>query len=107
MSEAIQLVPNKWVSEEVLIAITGLTKNAIKSAWEKSWMEDREYRHYSGDCQPKDNSPILYNRHEVDNWVERQRPASNQFVMQSNGLIQLCRTVPSVAKPLSVRLSTP
>lgn len=31
MSEAIQLVPNKWVSEEVLMAITGLTKNAIKS----------------------------------------------------------------------------
>jgi hypothetical protein len=57
MSEAIQLVPNKWVSEEVLMAITGLTKNAIKSAWEKSWMEDREYRHYSGDCQPKNNSP--------------------------------------------------
>ncbi|GAB50280.1 MULTISPECIES: excisionase family protein [Enterobacteriaceae] len=75
MSEVIQLVPNKWVSEEVLMAITGLTKNAIKSAREKSWMEGREYRHYSGDCQPKDNSPILYNRHEVDNWVERQRPA--------------------------------
>lgn len=71
----IQLVPNKWVSEELLMAITGLTKNAIKSAREKSWMEGREYRHYSGDLQPKDNSPILYNRHEVDNWVERQQPA--------------------------------
>ncbi|ECG5738424.1 hypothetical protein E1379_13470 [Salmonella enterica subsp. enterica serovar Brunei] len=33
------------------------------------------HRHYSGDCQPKENSPILYNRHEVDNWVERQQPA--------------------------------
>lgn len=43
MSEAIQLVPNKWVSEEVLMAITGLTKNAIKSARAKSWMEGREY----------------------------------------------------------------
>jgi len=75
MSDIIQLVPNKWVSEELLIALTGLTKNAIKSAREKSWLEGREYRHYSGDCQPKDNSPILYNRHEVDNWVERQRPA--------------------------------
>ncbi|WP_240514411.1 excisionase family protein [Enterobacter hormaechei] len=69
------LVPNKWVSEELLIALTGLTKNAIKSARTLSWMEGREYKHYSGDCQPKDNSPILYNRHEVDNWVERQRPA--------------------------------
>ena len=71
----IQLVPNKWVSEELLMAITGLTKNAIKSARTNSWMEGREYRHYSGDCKPKENSPILYNRHEVDNWVERQQPA--------------------------------
>jgi hypothetical protein len=35
----------------------------------------KEYRHYSGDCQPKDNSPIMYNRLEVDAWVERQKPA--------------------------------
>jgi len=75
MSDTIQLVPNKWVSEELLIALTGLTKHAIKSAREKSWLEGREYKHYSGDLQPKDNSPILYNRFEVDNWVERQRPA--------------------------------
>jgi hypothetical protein len=26
MSDMIQLVPNKWVSEKVLMAITGLTK---------------------------------------------------------------------------------
>ena len=71
----IQLVPNKWVSEEVLMAITGLTKNAIKSARSKSWMEGCEYRHYAGDCHPSDNSPILYNRYEIDNWVERQHPA--------------------------------
>lgn len=75
MSDTIQLVPNKWVSEELLIALTGLTKHAIKSAREKSWLEGREYKHYSGDLQPKDNSPILYNRFEVDNWVEKQRPA--------------------------------
>lgn len=75
MSDIIQLTPNKWVSEEVLMAITGLSKNAIKSARTNSWMEGREYRHYTGNCQSFDNSPILYNRHEVDNWVERQRPA--------------------------------
>jgi hypothetical protein len=57
------------------MAITGLTKNAIRSAREKSWMEGREYRHYSGDCHPKDNSPIMYNRFEVDAWVERQKVA--------------------------------
>ena len=39
MSDIIHLVPNKWVSEELLIALTGLTKNAIKSARTLSWME--------------------------------------------------------------------
>lgn len=75
MNEVIQLVPNKWVSESVLIAITGLSGNAIKAARKYSWMEGKEYRHYSGDGQPKDNSPIMYNRHEVDLWIERQSPA--------------------------------
>lgn len=56
MSDMIQLAPNKWVSEKVLMAITGLTKNAIRLARETSWMEGKEYRHYSCDCQPKDNS---------------------------------------------------
>lgn len=73
--QAVQLVPNRWVTESLLMLITGLSKNAIKSAREKSWMEGREYRHYSGDCQPKDNSPIMYNRFEVDAWVERQKAA--------------------------------
>lgn len=36
MSDNIQLVPNKWVSEDLLIALTGLTKHAIKSAREKA-----------------------------------------------------------------------
>ncbi|WP_446471297.1 excisionase family protein [Xenorhabdus stockiae] len=75
MDKDIFLKPNKWVSEQLLITVTGLTKNAIKSAREKSWMEGREYRHYSGNCHPKDNSPIMYNRYEIDNWVERQQPA--------------------------------
>ena len=75
MSEVIQIVPNKWVSESLLMAITGLSGNAIKAARKHSWMEGKEYRHYSGDGQPKDNSPIMYNRLEVDSWIERQRPA--------------------------------
>ncbi|EAO9317266.1 DNA-binding protein [Salmonella enterica] len=71
--QTVRIEPNKWGTESLLMAITGLTKNAIRSAREKSWMEGREYRHYSGDCQPKDNSPIMYNRLEVDAWVERQK----------------------------------
>lgn len=73
--QTVRIEPNKWVTESLLMAITGLTKNAIRSAREKSWMEGREYRHYSGDGHPKDNSPIMYNRFEVDAWVERQKVA--------------------------------
>lgn len=74
--EIIQVTPNKWVSEKLLIAITGLSGNAIKSARKHSWMEGKEYRHYSGDCHPKANSPIMYNRFEVDAWIERQHPVT-------------------------------
>ncbi|MCU3131809.1 excisionase family protein [Enterobacter roggenkampii] len=44
--QTFRIEPNKWVTESLLMAITGLTKNAIRSAREKSWMEGREYRHY-------------------------------------------------------------
>ncbi|CAI0847438.1 Putative excisionase (DUF1233) [Serratia ficaria] len=30
--QIIQLVPNKWVSESILMSITGLKKNTIKTA---------------------------------------------------------------------------
>lgn len=78
MSEAINLMPNKWVSESVLMAVTGLKKNTIKTARETSWMEGREYRHVAPDNQPRDNSPCFYNREEVDRWIEKQPPATKR-----------------------------
>lgn len=78
MSEVIILTPNKWVSESVLMTLTGLKKNTIKTAREKSWMEGREYRHVAPDEQPRDNSPCFYNREEVDRWIERQPPATRR-----------------------------
>lgn len=69
------LHPNKWVTEDILMQLTGLSSSAIKTARKKSWFEGREYRHYSADCNPKDNSPIMYNRLAVDEWVERQNMA--------------------------------
>jgi len=75
MENVILLTPNKWVSEAVLMQITGLKKNTIKSARECSWMEGREYRHISPDGQPRDNSACFYNREEIDRWIERQPAA--------------------------------
>lgn len=75
MDNVIQLNPSKWVSEDLLMSLTGMTKHMIQHARRSSWMEGREYRHVSPDLNPKQNSPIMYNRQEIDNWVERQRPA--------------------------------
>ncbi|MDH0356897.1 excisionase family protein [Morganella sp. GD04133] len=75
MGNVIILQANKWVAEDILMLLTGLSKSAITSARKKSWFEGREYRHYSADCNPKDNSPIMYNRFAVDEWVERQNMA--------------------------------
>ncbi|HFD7119990.1 TPA: excisionase family protein [Serratia marcescens] len=80
MSEVINLTPNKWVSEDILIALTGMTTHMIQHARRTSWMEGREYRHVSADMNPAPNSTIMYNRIEVDNWVERQSPAKRRRI---------------------------
>jgi len=80
MDNVIQLTPNKWVTEDVLITLTGLTTHMIQHARRTSWMEGREYRHIAADMQPAQNSTIMYNRHEVDNWVERQSPAKRRRI---------------------------
>lgn len=78
MSNVLQITPNKWVSESVLMAITGLKKNTIKTARETSWMEGREYRHVSPGSNPMDNSPCFYNREEIDRWIEKQPLATRR-----------------------------
>ncbi|EIM8482236.1 excisionase family protein [Serratia marcescens] len=68
--QIIQLVSNKWVSESVLMTITGLKKNTIKTAREQSWMEGREYKHLSPDGYQRSNSMCFYNREAIDRWIE-------------------------------------
>ncbi|WP_459175783.1 excisionase family protein [Ewingella americana] len=70
MSQGIQLTPAKWVAEDILMGITGMKKNTIKTAREKSWMEGREYRHVSPDGCPRDNSMCMYNWREIERWVD-------------------------------------
>lgn len=76
MDNVIQLTPSKWVSEAVLMAITGLKKNTIKSAREGYWMEGREYKHVSADSVPMDNSQCFYDWKLIERWIENQPAAT-------------------------------
>ena len=72
-AEIVLLVPNDWVSEKVLIAVTGLKPGTITRARKESWMLGREYLHISPDGNPKPSSECMYNRKAVDQWIEAQK----------------------------------
>ena len=80
MSDIIQLVPNKWVTEELLTATTGMSKHMIQHARRSTWMEGKHYRHVAPDMAPKQNSPIMYNRDEINHWIEHQSPAKRRRI---------------------------
>ena len=72
-AEIVLLVPNDWVSEKVLIAVTGLKPGTITRARKESRMLGREYLHISPDGNPKPSSECMYNRKAVDQWIEAQK----------------------------------
>lgn len=72
MENVFQLMPSKWVTESVLIAVTGLRPGTIKRAREKAWLQGREYLLFSPEGQPKPNSEAMYNREAIDQWIEGQ-----------------------------------
>lgn len=71
-ADVVLLVPNDWVSEKVLIAVTGLKPGTITQARKESWLLGREYLHISPDGNPKPSSECMYNRKAVDHWIETQ-----------------------------------
>ena len=71
-AEIVLLVPNDWVSEKVLIAVTGLKPGTITRARKESWMLGREYLHISPDGNPKPSSECMYNRKAVDQWRRKK-----------------------------------
>lgn len=72
MSEIFQLVPNEWVTEKILIAVTGLKPGTILRARKESWLVGREYIHVSPDGTPKPSSECMYNREAVNTWIASQ-----------------------------------
>jgi len=68
----IQLAPNKWVTETVLITITGLREGTIRRARKTSWMQGCEYLHVSPEGEPKPTSECMYNIEAINKWIESQ-----------------------------------
>ncbi|VFS57478.1 Putative excisionase (DUF1233) [Raoultella planticola] len=73
MSDVIQLVPNKWVTEKKLTEITGLPFwNKLKEPERTPGFVGREYMHVSPDGDPNPNSQCMYNLEAINQWIERQ-----------------------------------
>lgn len=73
MQKIIYVETNEWVTEELLIAVTGLKPGTISRARKKSWLLGREYKHVSPEGSPKPTSECMYNRRAVDAWVAGQK----------------------------------
>jgi hypothetical protein len=69
MTVIIQLEPNEWVTEEVLIAVTGMKSGTISRARKKSWLLGREYKHMAPEGDPSIKNECVYNRKAVDAWM--------------------------------------
>ncbi|WP_413534382.1 excisionase family protein [Rahnella inusitata] len=71
MNNVAHITPNKWVSESLLITITGLKSSTIKYARDTLWMEGREYKHVSGSGEPGETAPCFYHRELIDEWIQK------------------------------------
>ncbi|EKZ3433606.1 excisionase family protein [Klebsiella pneumoniae] len=69
MQTIIQVETNNWVSEDLLMAVTGLKRGTITRARKLSWLLGREYKHISSDGDPKPHCEFMYNRKAVDAWI--------------------------------------
>ena len=69
MGNVIQLAPNEWVCESVLIAITGLKPGTILRARKECWMVGREYIQVTPDGNQKPSSERKNKRKAIDNRI--------------------------------------
>ncbi|TNL10474.1 excisionase [Kosakonia cowanii] len=69
----IYVEPNDWVSEDLLMAVTGLKSGTIARARKNAWLLGREYKHMSPEGDPKPTSECVYNRKAVDAWIASQK----------------------------------
>ncbi|EBS4563426.1 excisionase [Salmonella enterica subsp. enterica serovar Wangata] len=70
MQTIIQLVPNEWVTDKLLIAVTGLKPGTILRARKESWLLGQEYKHVAPDGHPKPTSECLYHIPTINRWIK-------------------------------------
>ncbi|ECJ2518977.1 excisionase [Salmonella enterica subsp. salamae] len=70
MQTIIQLVPNEWVTDKLLIAVTGLKPGTILRARKESWLLGREYKYVAPDGHPKPTSECLYHIPTINRWIK-------------------------------------
>jgi hypothetical protein len=71
-NQEIKVVPNKWVTESLLMIVSGLRSGTIQRARKQSWLVGREYLHIAPDGIPKENSECMYNLEAINLWIEGQ-----------------------------------
>lgn len=64
-----QIAPNEWVTDELLMELTGMKRGTILRARKESWFSGREYKHMSPDGKPKRNSECLYHLPTINRWI--------------------------------------
>ena len=82
MQTIIQIEPNEWVSEDLLMAgHRDEARGTITRACKSSWLLGREYKHRFPEGEPKPTSECMYNRKAVDAWIQAQKqPLSDRAV---------------------------
>ena len=78
MQTIIQIEPNEWVSEDLLMAVTGMKRGTITRARKSSWLLGREYKHVSPEGEPK---PTANACTTAKRWTHGFRRKSNHWVI--------------------------
>ncbi|MBY3789532.1 DUF1233 family excisionase [Photobacterium carnosum] len=73
MMNIYQIEPNKWVSNILIEAITGLTDRQIKEYRMLAWKEGIHFKHASPSGSKGRNSKLMYNRVEIDHFFDNEK----------------------------------
>ncbi|PSU69125.1 excisionase family protein [Photobacterium phosphoreum] len=76
MMNIYQVEPNKWVSNILIEAITGLTERRIKEYRMYAWQEGIHFKHASPKGTNGTTAKLMYNRIEIDRFFDNNKRVS-------------------------------